>query len=433
MTISLRRTAILPALALAGATVLGPAAFGPVAFGPAAAHADNNKGMPTVKLKVVNKTGHKGNLYVYVWGTDVSGGTQYYVKNRKGDVAAFADSATFQGKGVKLGKKKKATMQVPQLISGRVYFSLDKKMQVTAGGGAPSTPDGWTRPTSTGPNPNFNTIFDWFEFTYQPASAPPGVSSLFNGNLTQVDMVGIPMLLRLNGVDANLNPQFTKAGFSSKTARRDLIKSMKKAPKPWNKLVVKPNAKIPSRVVSPYNGMSINGIGLGKFPNTFLDSYIGDVFAKYARTHLIAQTTGPTASFTGVVNGNQLVFTNGANGETVTFAKPTSYMVYYGYYGTLSDPGDQNLVTEGTELARYLQAAFLRSVIMNNANISHCTSNPAGVYYKTQPIDYYSRNVHAVATDHKAYGFGWDDVCDQASDYTVFDPKFVQVKLLPLN
>lgn len=414
----------------AGAAALAAASL--ASFGPATAA--NNIGLDTIELKIVNTTGNKGDLYMYVWGQ--SGDTWYYVTDTNGDVSAYSPSSDYETIGINIGSKKRISVELPQLSAARVYFSLGKAMQVTVGSNnAPSTPSGWTIPSSTVENPNYRTIFDWFEYTWADVQQPSNFTTSFNGNLTQVDMVGIPMLLRLNGQNATQQTVFTAAGFSNKKSRAKLMRLMQKAPKPWNKLIVGKNRKVPFRVVSPYNGMDLGGgIGLGTFPSDFLDSYIDSVWSKYASTHMLATTTGPSATFHGLVQGGSLVFTNAGNpGNTVTFAKPTSLMAFNGYLGTLSNPGDSNLQAEGAELARYLQAGLMRTTILKNGNISACPKNPNKVYYKNAPVNQYSKRMHRVAHDHKAYGFGWDDVCDQASDFTVFDPNFIKVKLLPLK
>jgi hypothetical protein len=55
-------------------------------------------------------------------------------------------------------------------------------------------------------------------------------------------------------------------------------------------------------------------------------------------------------------------------------------------------------------------------------------STPAD-YYKHPPCDYYSRFWHSVAVHHLQYGFAYDDVDGQSSDFSSGDAKYVQVAI----
>ncbi len=398
-----------------------------------AGEAANNKGMATIPLTLINKSGHRGKMFVMVYGQ--LGSTWYVVTNKKGDVAALPDSNTYRPYGLNVGRKKKLTIRVPELMHSRVYVSFGKKLQLISPGGAPTPTSGWSKlDQNNDTNPNFYTLFDWFEYSWGPQPAPvppllPANATYINGNQTQVDMFGIPMLFTFVGVDANNKVSVLKGGFSSAKARKNIFTALRRAGAPWHSLVVDPHRGIPLRAISPYNGIS-----MGTFPSNQLDSYIDQVWAKYtgatAAKTLIANTTGPTQNFTGQVSGTSLVFTR-STGGTATFSKPTTMQAYQAWAPTVSDPGDGDLVTGAGEIETYVQAALLRSTMLVNNDIGTCPSKTP--YYRYAPVDQYSKIIHQYAYKHLAYGFGYDDHCNQGSDQQVFQPRKVILRIQALN
>lgn len=390
--------------------------------GQSKAEAANNLGLKTLPLTILNRSGLGQDMYVYIWAN--YNNKFYYISNVNGDMTQFkSTNGKFANFGINAGKAKRFVVQLPQLSASRVTISYGKPMQVMVSGGAPSTPIGWSKS-----DPNLNTLFDWFEYTWAdvaPGSQPalPANSTSLNTNATQVDMFGLPMMIRMNGVDPNNNPQTTAAGFNKPGARQGIVRALAKAPAPWRNLVVRNANKFPVRVISPYNGMDF-----GSFPQNQLDPYINQVWARYTKPGLVATTnaTGVNATFTGLVQNGNLVFSiPHAAGQTVTFAKPTSQMAYQGYLGTVPAGASSTLQAQAAQLATYIQAALLRSTMLTVPNISSCPG--VNAYYVNNPINWYSKIIHQYAYKKLAYGFGWDDNCNQASDYTVFNPKGVQL------
>lgn len=392
-------------------------------FAHAKVEAANNLGLKTVPLTILNNSGTQMDMYVYIWAN--YNNKFYYVSNANGDMTQFTSTNNkFANFGLNAGNGKKYTIQLPQLSAARVTISYGKPMQVmVSSGGAPSTPIGWSSS-----DPNLHTLFDWFEYTWADVAAGslpnlPANSTSLNTNATQVDMLGLTMMLRMNGVDPNNNPQVTAAGFNTPGARQNIMNSLAKAPAPWRNLVVRNPSKFPVRIISPYNGMAF-----GTFPQSQLAPYINKVWSRYMKPGLLATTnaTGVNATFTGLVKNNQLVFSiPKTTGQTVTFAKPTSQMAYEGYLGTVPAGASATLQAQAAQLATYIQAALLRSTMLTVPNISSCPGVKA--YYVNNPVNWYSKIVHQYAYKNLAYGFGWDDNCNQASDYTVFNPKGVQL------
>jgi|FEC22Drversion2_1045045.scaffolds.fasta_scaffold00219_45 hypothetical protein len=385
------------------------------------AEAANNLGLKTFPLTIVNNSGLAQDMYVYIWAQYDN--KYYYISNVQGDMTQFRSTkGRFASFGINAGTAKRFVVQLPQLSAARVTISYDKPMQVlVSAAGAPSTPIGWSKS-----DPNLDTLFDWFEYTWAdvaPGSLPalPANSTSLNTNATQVDMFGLPMMIRMTGVDPNNKPQTTAAGFSTPDARRSIVTAMARAPTPWRNLVVRNAGGFPVRVISPYNG-----INFGTFPQNQLAPYIAKVWSRYVKPGLTATTnaTGVKAIFTGRIQDGNLVFSIPAvAGQTVTFAKPTSQMAYEGYLGTVPVGAGATLQAQAAQLATYVQAALLRSTMLTVPDISACPGVKA--YYVNNPINWYSKIIHKYAYRNQAYGFGWDDNCNQASDYTVFNPKRV--------
>lgn len=387
----------------------------------------------TVPLTIVNKSG-RGKMFVFVYGT--YNGTSYYVTHPAGTVSTFPDSTSYQAYGLGFGNKKTVTIRVPEMMNTRVYVSYGRKMKFTSAGGVPSTPSGWSRSDPTGAkNPNFRTLFDWFEYSWGPQPAPvppqlPANATYLNGNQTQVDMFGLPMLFTFVGVDANNNPVTLRGGFKSAKARQRIFAAMKKAGAPWKRLVIGGGNKTPLRVISPYNGIS-----MGVFPSDQFDGYIDSVWSKYtgagAAKTIVAKTTGPSQSFTGAVSGTDLVFTRQGAGGTVTFAKPTTMQAYQAWAPTVSPSGDADLQTGAGELMTMVQATLMRTTMLARNTISACPATTA--YYTNAPVNMYAKTIHRYAYQRLAYGFGFDDVCNQGSDQQVFQPSRVILTIQPLN
>lgn len=388
----------------------------------ASAEAANNLGLDTLPLTIVNNSGLSTPMYVYIWAEYNS--ANYYVSAANGTMTKLTSTGgKFQPFGLSAGTAKTYTVQIPKLSAVRVYVSYGRQMQVNVGSnGSPSTPVGWAKS-----DPNLTTLFDWFEYTWVDggnANLPPNSTNL-NGNATQVDMLGLTMMLRLKGVDATNKPILTAAGFNTATARQNIMTALQKAPAPWRNLVIKGSGNVPVRAISPYNGMAY-----GTFPTNQLAGYINQVWHKY-RKPLMRTTTnagGVTGNFVGVVQGNNLVFSQPhTTGQTVTFAKPTSLMAYQAYPGTVPAGASATLKAQAAQIETYVQAALMRTTMLKNGNISSCPSPKT--YYVNKPVNMYSKIIHQYAFKRQAYGFGYDDNCNQASDYTVFNPTGVQLTI----
>jgi Beta-1,3-glucanase len=413
--------------------VLFAAAF-VLAAGPEPLQAATPK-VRLVPLQIVNNSGFSGDLWVYVFGQ--SGSKYYTVKNAAGALKPMKNSkGKYLPLGVNMGQGTTVNLKIPQLSATRVYVLLGKPAYIQIPKkGMPTVPIGWT---ST--DPNFNTIFDWFEYTWANSGPKPLVTAL-NTNATQVDMLGLPLLVQLKGVNAGNASTTTLAGFQSTTARPDIVSAINAAGAPWSNLVIPgPSGSPALRVIAPYHGMTYVPASKKNpvFPANQLQPYIKAVFIDYMRKPMLApvNVAGSIGLFTGHVAGGKLVFTRkNEGGGTVAFDMPNSAQVYQGYLGTpskLTNPNAQaSLNAQALVLANFLQAGFLRSTIAVNQHLTSCPSPTT--YYKNAPVDIYAKVMHEYAYQNLAYAFGWDDTCNQSSDNTVYNPTQVQITILPLS
>ena len=76
----------------------------------------------------------------------------------------------------------------PELLGGRIYVSMQDPLYITISG----DDTGWASPDPANPgNPNYDTIYDWYELSFKNGSVPLG------GNTTQVDQFGFPFTFTL--------------------------------------------------------------------------------------------------------------------------------------------------------------------------------------------------------------------------------------------
>jgi Beta-1,3-glucanase len=285
-----------------------------------------------------------------------------------------------------------AEIEVPLINSGRAYISLGSPMYLRV----VNNGQGIVQPDTANPSdPNADVYFDWLEFTIDDRG--------FHGNTTQVDQFGFPMVMELTGSD----------GFSRKvgiTESRNTLFSeyTNTVPDEFKSLV-----QAPYRIVSPFKGGFANG---GNYV-TYFDNYIRDMWEYYASNQL--QVTIPQGTFIGKVENNILTFIKADSPEEkYTINYPKSWEVFE--CSSVFATGD------GTQKAIQAQvsAMFNRHVLENPAN----SCQPAE-YYKIAPSNYYAQFWHLHSIDSKAYGFPFDDVCEQSTLIEHLNPGELKVTI----
>ncbi|MYR43641.1 glycoside hydrolase family 64 protein [Streptomyces sp. SID5910] len=372
-------------VALGGAVVAAPAvaALAPHALAETDSDSDTGTAAPkaagALPLTIVNSTGSFGNADVHVYIVGNQDGRQVRV-TPDGTVApvALSDNGAdgFTDYAISLAGSGETTLSLPYL-SGRIYVSLGEKLKfkVVADGNGDAAlqyPAGWVSS-----DPNYGVLHDCAEFTYN-------ASGMFC-NTTMVDMFSVPLAIRLTGAKDQTTGTVRPGG---RAAVFEAVRQVEE----FAPLVVDDR-----RVIAPGHGLDA-----GLFPKDYLAPYIDEVWSTYTGKDLTVTTNA--GAFTGRVRGDRLTFDGPAQ---VSFAKPSTRDVLF-CDGALAAPNDG---TTGP-VAAVVGAGFNRSTLLSSA--AQPTTDPAS-FYGTALTNHYSKAVHAVTEDGKAYGFAFDDVADFAS------------------
>ncbi|MER7606442.1 beta-1,3-glucanase family protein [Nocardioides sp. NPDC127503] len=331
----------------------------------------------TIQLRFANRTGAYDNasIHFYIVGTNLATGEQSRVTPEgtlvpvslaDNGADGYADYAIpFSGSGDTLS-------QIPADMSGRIYFSLGEKLKFKVNeGNALAYPAAWVES-----DPSYGVLHDCVEFTYK--------SGRIYCNTTMVDMFSVPLSIALTGEESPTTGTLKEGG------RAKIFSAVSSSPD-FGSLVVDDR-----RILAPGHGLDA-----GLFPTTYFDSYIDQVWSKYASESLVVKANNTT--FTGRVSGDQFVFDGGVK----AFSRPTTRDVLF-CDGALAAPNDG--ITG--PVAAVLGAGFNRTTLLASAD--QPTGDPAG-FYQGDPVHAYCKAMHDNTVDGKAYGFAFDDVGGFAS------------------
>lgn len=224
-----------------------------------------------------------------------------------------------------------------------------------------------------------------------------------------------------------------------KPGSRTAIFNALTATPPFDSLIVPGTATNTS--VSPLRAISadqaiVNGqLNVPNVPHfsntTYWDTYITNVWNFY-KSHTLTANTSAFGTYSGTVNAsNQLVFTQ-ANKPDVAFNKPPSTDAIIGN-GALITPCNQwpqgsplfiACAELGSELSAYInRSTLLVDQVMNRNN--PCPLSAINEFYQNAPVNVYAQLMHQYsypitdafryAPNGAAYGFGFDDNCNQSS------------------
>lgn len=256
---------------------------------------------------------------------------------------------------------------------------------------------GIVQPSVTNPGDvNYNTVFDVQEFTL--------AGDVLYGNLTQVDMFGLPMTLQFaSGANAT-----RKVGIDQP---RDVVLSGLKS--------FLGASALPADLVQGITAQgNLRALSVKSFLAPFADkqaalayfqSAIDQLWAKYpAGGPLSLRLKTLTATYDGQVTGDGMFTFTPVSGSSpaVKIAKPTSWNVFASN-GPLALGND-----ERGALGAQISAAL-------NRGVSHLDSSqweiPANFYPAAGPANFYAQYWHTVSLGGLAYGFDYDDVGNQST------------------
>jgi Beta-1,3-glucanase len=275
------------------------------------------------------------------------------------------------------------TVMLPATIVGaRIYISVGSPMFLAVN----ADNSGWAGPDLLDPSdPNHDVYFDWYELTYQYRVIP------FGGNTTQVDMFGLPLVVRLrqrsSGYDRVTGIRLTRQEVYARY-RADVGPAFRSLAGRY-------------RILAPHIAPRFDPAGVD---GGYLNSEIDAAWSKWANDGFAVNHLGE--SFTGRVIGDVL---SGAMDGTQAFslAKPTSSDVL-GCSGALASPG---MSPADLALGAVVCAALSRGVATRPSALWYRPS----AYYTALPDNEYAGFFHTIAIGHRAYGFPYDDVNDQSS------------------
>ena len=352
-----------------------------------------------------------GQIYVEVLAIDPSNNTFSWVQpnGTKTPISAADNNAsnhlTYDGTNYPnyaftLAQSKE--LLLPQMYSGRIYISYGSPMYMTSIGSG--TGAGYAGPNAQNTSdPNNNTHYDWYEFTYNS-------SGVFI-NTTQVNQFGLPLTLDVYGNNRTFHQQ---TGITQTIAQID---------SEWTSEVPSQFSSTPIssyRILSPAE----TNFGAGQANGTYFDGYISQIWNYYESNTLTIALGSRT--FTGNTSGNTFTF-NEVNTGNGAFQGGTGYVIGYpntqqvlvcnGVFAT-GDAGSSDRNTVELAIEAQLCAAINRHVA---TNVSQWNSPSA--YYQAAPANYYAAFWHQHSLSNLSYGFSYDDVNAQSSTITTGDPE----------
>jgi hypothetical protein len=276
----------------------------------------------------------------------------------------------------------KSTVRIPQRVEGaRLYVSVGRPLYIAV---APDD-SGYTglSPESKS-DPNFETVYDWYEFTYAHGLIP------FGGNTTQVDQFGLPLTARL---------QQTSSGTDRRTG---ITLSRAQVLKRYEDAVAKPfrTLDIGQRILAPRTAPSFADGGQYE---DYLDPVIDRAWASWKSGFSLTRLN---QTFAGQVGSDgRLQFSQ--DGAGAFFVSKPSTQDVFRCNGALADTKSS---TEAGVLGAELCAAFNRGVSSDTTDWWKASS-----YYDAKVDNGYSGFFHAISIGKRAYAFPYDDVNDQSS------------------
>ncbi|KAJ5108023.1 hypothetical protein N7456_004698 [Penicillium angulare] len=367
--------------------------------------------MSTLDFALVNNTG-SDTVYAYITGQAIDnnnalvliqsdGTTAYYPTSPSSTITALAQDCA-----IPLGASGSTkTVTIPHIAGGRLWFSRDSKLTFYLNPGP-----ALVEPSSSNPSdPNYNLYWDFCEFTWN--------SSQLYVNITFVDFVCLPIALALENTSGTTQTVEGLPANGLDTICTALTTQNNSDSAGWNKLIVTTGGAN-LRAVSPNTGITLTSGLL----STYFDSYVDQVWSKYAAATLTVDTQAAAGNLTANVTNNQLTFSS----DSITYAQPSTADIFSNSSGALAVVSN---ATQNAVSAR-LAAAFNRSTLLIDTNQPE--GEVVSTYYTNSITNHYARICHATTLDGRGYAFPYDDVgptngADQSG--AVFDgsPKLLTV------
>jgi len=341
------------------------------------------------------------------------------------------------------------TLNFPAIVSARVYFSINSKMEFYV------TKDNLGHFTIPDPNPldprdaNYYIFFDKIELTF----TVPGGSY---ANPTSVDFASLPLYIQQNSSTPFQQAGLNQTQLAVMQAIQDEFDAIPdaQAKDNWKRLIVSytdpSGTQAILRVVSPSKGILPGNNNAPYFDNSYLNNstsygfdYVGAINDYYANNTVVIDCTelqndfnmGPALNdyfLTGyMLTPGQFFFNNTAGTYSFNLTMPTDALPYFAGAGESFDATNK---TPPSIIVRQLTTAFDVGLLPapNNQTIDAAyfsQEKDNNNYYQDNPLlgapggtgpwyDVYAKALHALGT---IYAFAYDDAAQQ--DGTLHDSK----------
>ncbi|MFE5586223.1 beta-1,3-glucanase family protein [Kitasatospora sp. NPDC056531] len=336
-----------------------------------------------------NNSGSGAAVYAYISGAD-TGGWPGFV----GPDGAFARLPSSSSPltpapdySIALGPSGSSTTLTlaDHVIGGRVWFSVDRKIQFFVNPPGDNGVPGLVQPGFTGSDPNWLTDWTFCEFTYDSAN--------LYANISYVDLVASPISLQTTGSAGPQSVSPLPAGALGSIAS-GLIAQHASDGAPWDTLVAAGSDGAVLRVLSPVH----SSVDFGGYWTPYLDQ----VWSRFAGTPLTIDTQS-VGTYTATVSGGVLTFA-GLDDHGVAFTVPSAADIFGCNSGPLYNSGGDARAA----VAARLGAALNRSTLLLAGGENQPDGVTAAQYYPDAITNHYARLVHQYAT--AGYAFPYDDV-----------------------
>jgi hypothetical protein len=388
----------------------------------------------TIPLTIVNSTKKVPNKQVYflLYGQGIAPDNKWYhLANAKGKMALCSPTNEKYTADYNFNLAKLSTVQMPTMRAARLIISFNKKVLLLVNAeGVPSPPKANNSDVS---NVNYDTVWDFVEWTYNPAYPK---DSGWNGNITNVDATNIPMQFNIVGADQTGKELDLASGM--KPGDYSKLRADLRSNPDFAKLVLAGT----QRVLSPADGIFQHATKSGPaFSSTYLDDYINKVWKKY-ETDTLTTETNLFGHWAGQVKNDQLVFTQQDGSpklEPVAFRKPTTLEAFANDDICASGCRSKNKAEwEQEDVNNQIRAIFLaaimRATLLTDTTLGikyeskYCKESQ--LFYQGNTMNFYAKYLHANTLEGRAYAYGFDDTCDQSSYRAVRVPKKLTVTLV---
>lgn len=309
-------------------------------------------------------------------------------------------------------------------FSMRIYISLGiPRLPFSAQ--APFTDAGGVYHANPYAGPGFDAgspgalcLFDWFECSIDSGG-------ILNGNPTYVDQFGMPLVVQAQpGTTAQGQLSISRqqvlaniAGFDQ-TVYAGLIQAA-------TATTAYPSGTTYLRAISPDHLAGLPGMpGAGAAFATYFDSVInawsgaGTSISVTDTNSGTYQSQSLTATTVGGVLTGTWVFTQ-AGSPNLTFNDITSANIWK-CGGSLASGG-----TAQQNIGKQILAAFNRAQLDTAGTVTLSDGScptPSTAYYQTTPGNQWAQSFHAWSINGLAYGFAYDDVCNQNPSFNTSGP-----------